>query len=64
MNRKNVSMRSNAASTAAAVPTATAFCTSTMTGQMPVIPNSTLWAAIHALFVHTVPANTAAGFSL
>ncbi len=35
-----------------------------MSGQMPVMPNMTHCAAIHALLVHTVPANTAAGFSL
>ena len=50
--------------TAAAVPTPTAFWTSTMIGQNPVMPNSTHCAAIQALFVHTVPANAAAGFSL
>ena len=48
---------------AAAVPTPTAFCTSTMIGQMPVMPNITHCAAIHALLVQTVPAKTAAGFS-
>jgi hypothetical protein len=64
MNSRKTSPRSNASMTAAAVPTPTAFCTSTMIGHTPVTPNSTHCAAIQALFVHTVPANTAAGFSL
>ena len=64
MNSRKTSPRPNANMIAAAIPTPTAFCTRTMTGQMPVMPNSTHCAAIQALFVHTVPANTAAGFSL
>ena len=32
-----------------------------MIGQKPVMPNSTHCAAIHALFVHTVPANDGGG---
>ena len=64
MKSRNTSPRSKASMTAAAVPTPTAFCTRTISGHTPVIPKSTHCAAIQALFVQTVPANTAAGFSL
>ena len=64
MKSTKTSPASKANMTAAAVPTPTAFCTSTMSGHTPVIPKSTHCAAIHALFVQTVPAKTAAGFSV
>ncbi len=63
MNWKNTSARSKAIMIAAEVPTPTAFCMMTMSGQNPVTPNSTHCAAIQALFVHTVPAKIAFGFS-
>ena len=58
------SPRPNANMTPTARPTFTAFCISTMIGQIPVTPNSTHCAAIHALLVQTIPANSAAGFSV
>ncbi len=40
-------------------PTCTALDTRTIAGQIPVIPNATHCAAIHALLVHTCAAKLA-----
>ena len=61
---KNTSARPFATITPPTAPTPTAFCARTNSGQTPVTPNATHWAAIHALFVQTSNANDVAGYSV
>ena len=63
IHRKKASRWPKCASTAAEVPSATAFCTSITIGKMPVKPNAIHSAAIQALLVNTRAANAVSLYS-
>src|SRR5699024_2196996 len=64
MQRKKSEPRSNSNIMAPEKPTLTAFENSPATTYTPVMPSSTNWTAIQALFVHTPTAKNPFGFSL